>query len=348
MEEDFSAIVSIAGTANPAEPGTNGIFTVTLSNPSETDTVIAYDVTSGTGSDGGATLGADYTISTLGAALSGEVTIPAGQTTATIDVTVADDTTLESDETIEVTLNQVTSGNEGITIDPVDSTAVLTIADDDSATVSIETTADAAEAGTNGAFTVTLSNPSTFDTVITYSVAGSAIADSDYTALSGEVTIPAGETSATLDVAVLDDTFLESTETVDITLTGVASGDANVAIDAIASSASLNLADDDSATVSIATTTEAAEPLTNGAFTVTLSQATETDTVIAYTVAGDALAGTDYTALSGEVTILAGQTTATIDVDVLDDTTLESAETVEVTLTSITSGNENITVDPVA
>ena len=61
----------------------------------------------------------------------------------------------------------------------------------------------------------------------------------------------------------------------------------------------------------------------NATETVTLEvddgQATDTDTVVNYVVTGTALAGADYTTLSGSVTILAGQTSAVIDVTVQDD-----------------------------
>ena len=71
------------------------------------------------------------------------------------------------------------------------STAVTTtITDNDVATVSIAATTDADEAGlVNGEFTVTLSNPSSSDTVINYTVAGSASSGNDFTPLSGTVTI---------------------------------------------------------------------------------------------------------------------------------------------------------------
>lgn len=96
--------------------------------------------------------------------------------------------------------------------------------------------------------------------------------------------------------------------------------------------------------VTIAATTQASEPSTNGQFTVTLSQSSPTDTTIAYSVAGTATPGTDYTALPGAVTILANQTTATIDVTVIDDSDQESDETVVVTLSSITSGEAGIAI----
>ena len=56
-------------------------------------------------------------------------------------------------------------------------------------------------------------------------------------------------------------------------------------------------------------------------------------------------AGNDYTTLSGTVTILAGATTATIDVTVLDDSLLEGTEDVIVTLASITAGDPDVTID---
>ena len=73
--------------------------------------------------------------------------------------------------------------------------------------------------------------------------------------------------------------------------------------------------------------TRAAEetPTNNGQFTVSLTQASSTDTVVTYTVAGTATAATDYTALTGTVTILAGETSAVIDVSgIVDDTLVEA------------------------
>ncbi|MEM7633875.1 MAG: hypothetical protein AAF299_04905, partial [Pseudomonadota bacterium] len=72
------------------------------------------------------------------------------------------------------------------------------------------------------------------------------------------------------------------------------------------------------ATVTIANTTDGTEPGTDGVLTVSQSVVSPTNTVIAYSVGGSATPGSDYTALSGTITILAGQLTATIDVEVLD------------------------------
>src|SRR5690606_10616090 len=115
-----------------------------------------------------------------------------------------------------------------------------------------------------------LSNPSSTNTVISYTIGGSATAGSDYTALTGTVTIFAGQLTATIDVEVLDDldNLLEENETVIVTLVSF-TGDANITVDA--TPATVTITDDDTATLSIeANDADAAEPDNDGQFTVTL------------------------------------------------------------------------------
>merc|ERR1711964_799037 len=154
-----------------------------------------------------------------------------------------------------------------------------------------------------------------------------------YTALSGTVTIAAGQTTATIDVSgIIDDALVEADETVTVTLDSISSGDSDITIDGAANTGTVIITDNDAATVSIAandaTATEAAG--NSGQFTVTQTLASSTDTVIQYSVGGTATATTDYTALSGTVTIAAGDTTATIDVSgIINDTIVEATDTVE-------------------
>src|SRR5262249_59827669 len=116
---------------------------------------------------------------------------------------------------------EVSTGNGG------NSVSVLL----NSSIVSIAGVADAAEAGGAGKFRVTQTKAGSTDTVLTYTVAGTA-SGSDYVALSGTVTIPAGQTTAEIDVAALEDALVEGTETVVVTLSGVTSGDPQVILDA--------------------------------------------------------------------------------------------------------------------
>ncbi len=77
----------------------------------------------------------------------------------------------------------------------------------------------AAEAGLDaGAFTINRSGNASFPLTVSFTVGGSAIADSDYMALVSPITIPPGASSATLSVTPLDDSIPEPIETVIVTL----------------------------------------------------------------------------------------------------------------------------------
>ncbi|OAV45382.1 ExeM/NucH family extracellular endonuclease [Lewinella sp. 4G2] len=77
-----------------------------------------------------------------------------------------------------------------------------------------------AEPATDGSFIVTLSESVAGDVTVTYALAGSATAGSDYTDTGmGSVLIAGGTTSATIVMSALDDSDPEFTETIEITLT---------------------------------------------------------------------------------------------------------------------------------
>ena len=117
------------------------------------------------------------------------MTIPAGATSVDIDVAVLDDDLVEATETVTVTLGGITGAAPGISLDDANRTATVSIADDDTAMVSIANISDGAEAATPavGKFRVTQSKPSSTDTVLSYTVNGTATpgAGDDYTPLSG-------------------------------------------------------------------------------------------------------------------------------------------------------------------
>ncbi|QDU23548.1 beta strand repeat-containing protein [Urbifossiella limnaea] len=85
-------------------------------------------------------------------------------------------------------------------------------------------------------------------------------------------------------------------------------------------------------TVTVAATTQATEPATNGAFTFTRSGDTALPLTINYTIAGTATGGADYATLTGTATFAAGSATVVVPVTVTDDLTFEGPETVIVTV----------------
>lgn len=124
--------------------------------------------------------------------------------------------------------------------------------------VRIDQDADGAEANggvpLNPGFVVSQGRPASVDTVVAYGVTGTANAGEDFAPLSGSVTIPAGQTSARIEVAVLEDGAIEGSETIVITLGAIASGDAatRLAADPDALTARAVIADDDLADVVVA------------------------------------------------------------------------------------------------
>ncbi len=340
-----TAKITLAKIQDGAETNTPtaGKFRVTQSNVAVTDTVVIYAMT------GTATAGSDYTT------LTGTVTILAGQTTADIDVPVLDDALVEGNESVVVTLTGLGAHDPRVSLDLIAAnlTATVNITDDDTATVSIAKITDGAETNSpiNGVFRVTQTAISTTNTIITYVITGSAVpgAGNDYTTLTGTVMIPAGQTTADINVAVLNDAIVEGTETVVVTLNGLGAHDPDISLDGVSTNltATVDITDNDTATVSIAKIADGAEQATptNGLFRVTQTAISTTDTVITYAIGGTATADTDYVALSGTVTIPAGQTTADISVPVLDNPEIEAEETVVVTLTGFTSHDPDITLD---
>jgi subtilase family serine protease/subtilisin family serine protease len=81
----------------------------------------------------------------------------------------------------------------------------------------------ATEAGpTSGLVRFTRSGDTASALEVAYTVAGTAVSGSDYSALSGFITIPEGEVDATLEIAALDDPIYENSESVIVTAVATA------------------------------------------------------------------------------------------------------------------------------
>ena len=91
--------------------------------------------------------------------------------------------------------------------------------------------------------------------------------------------------------------------------------------------------------VSVVAGVNAAEPSTNGTFTISLSSASPSGGItITYSFSGTATLNTDYAnPEAGTVTIAQNGTTATINLNVNDDPDIEGTETIQITLNSATS-----------
>jgi hypothetical protein len=201
-------------TVTEGAPGATTVarFILTLSAPASRPTGVKYATV-----DGGATAGSDFT------AMSGNVTIKKGRTTASIAVPVLGDNLYEGDETFTVHLKSA----RGATI--ADADGVGTITDDDAAPSISIANASSVE-GNSGttplSFDVSLSGPSATDVTVDYETSdGSATAPDDYAATSGTLTWPAGTSSTqAVSVDVVGDTTEEPDETFTVTLSNPSVG----------------------------------------------------------------------------------------------------------------------------
>ena len=164
---------------------------------------------------------------------------------------------------------------------------------------------------------------------------GTATPGEDYVEAGGSVTIPAGQTSASFVVHLVDDSLFEAEfETFTVTLTG----GQGVEIDEAQNSATIRIRDTDSVGVALFADAENVVEGEEATFTVHLVGAATTAPVeIEYETAGEAKAGEDYTAPGGTLTIPEGQRFGIITIATLPDNVPDPDETLEVNLTEVTS-----------
>ena len=188
-----------------------------------------------------------------------------------------------------------------------------------------------------GEFTLTRDGDTSAALTVSYTIdsASTAVAGTDYTALSGTATFAADSATATIPVAPLDAGKVGGSVTVTVDLST-----ANPAIvpDPDASSATVTIFDDDLPTVSVvattATATEADNPGLSGQFTVTRNGPTDNPLLVTYTLGGSAVNGDGYIMLPGDVIIPAGEASAAISIDPLDLGLTAGSQTVQLTLSA--------------
>jgi hypothetical protein len=307
-------------------------FSVTLDQPAAAPVSFSYAT-----QDGSATVAdSDYT------AASGNVTIPAGQSAATIDVTVHGDAIAEPDEDFSIVLSQISGA------DVVRGTATATLREDDRARLSIAdgSLAEGDAGSANMDFTISVDPPAAVAIDVTATSAdGSATqADGDYSASSSTLTIPAGSASATFSVPITGDTRIEGDEQFSVSLS-------NASAQGYISNASAIgvIADDDLAAISVddPSVIEGDSGTQTLTFTVSIAPAAEVPISVDYATGAaqsgpSATADYDYAAASGSLTFAAGQTSASVAVSVNGDFAVEPDDVVDLILS-----NWSAQVDPV-
>ncbi|MBK7001379.1 MAG: hypothetical protein IPH35_15810 [Rhodoferax sp.] len=328
--DDISRFVTIAPTSALITEGDSGgqqqKFTVTLSEKSTSAVTVNYTTVDGT-----ATAGSDYS------ATSGTLGFAPGETSKDVIVPILGDTIAELGESFTLALSSPNGATLG-----TDQSATVTIQDNDKPVISFLSATSTITEGASGSkqlnFTISLAGTTANAITVNYTTANdTATAGSDYTAVNGTLGFAPGEISKTISVPILGDTTGETDETFTLTLSSP-----NGAIfpsSAPSISATATITNDDTPIVSLTSSTTSIAEGDSGStqlnFTVNLSNAAASEITVSYaTTDGTAIAGSDYVSTKNTVGFAPGETSKTISVPILGDTSVESDETFKLTLSS--------------
>ncbi|NOY74124.1 MAG: hypothetical protein GXP14_17450 [Gammaproteobacteria bacterium] len=306
----------IAGESGPDK----GTFTVSHSGFTYLPLTVNYTI-SGTASSG-----LDFQ------ALSGSVTIPGGYSTTTVTITPIDDSDVEGNESIILSL---VSGSDYV-IDGAGSDTV-TLGDNDSAGVIVSPTTGltTTEAGGISQFYVVLtSRPSSNVNIL---LASNDTSEGAPTPSQLIFTKSNWGTAQSVIVAGADDTISDGDLSYSI-LTSVSSSDVNYSA-VNPSDVSITNQDDDAAgnsnvKIGALTATISEGSGTPGIFRITRSGPTTSSLLVNFNVSGSSTPSLDYSALGSVITIPAGSKQVDLVVTSNDDTLFETDETIIVTLQS--------------
>ena len=311
------------------EDGSQAALSVELSQASTVTVTVDYAT-----SDNTAEAGDDYTDT------SGTLTFAPGETVKAIIVPILDDAIYEPLERFNVTLSNPT----GATLPTFPGAQVNIAVDESPPTASIANVTVGEGAGTM-TLTLNLSHESSRSTPYrtqTSYIGGTATQGADYVNfLSGgeaRITVPAGDTQASLDITITDDTAAESSETITIRWdndpTGGNNGDATPATINFTGT----ITDNDSGAQLTIQDASADESSGSIAFRIDLSETITQDVTFDYTTsigASDTAEADDFDPESATThTLPAGFSTGLMAIDLNDDDLYEGDETFTVTISN--------------
>ncbi|MGL1889202.1 MAG: DUF2341 domain-containing protein, partial [Reichenbachiella sp.] len=308
---------------------------VNMNYPYTSDISFDYNITGGTATGSND----DYS-----AAATDNLTILAGQTSASIPLGVNNDGTVETDETIIMELANAPTGFRF----GDNSEHTYTINDDDNDKTILFDIASSSgdESVTDITLTIELRNQDESslttdgvnETIAYLSVTGGTAEESpspDYTLIADTVRIATGTSTVTFDFTVLDDVLDELDETIEISLSSP--GNANLGSNSVYT----YTIEDNETEVNVEfqdATTTIDEGGSIAAIVVELSNPSGQDIVVDYIVSGGTATsgGIDFALANGSTTIPTGSQITTINVALTDDSEEEVAETIIIDITGAT------------
>lgn len=334
---------------NVESASTELTFNVTLSAPVSQDFEIAFSTDTGNNSSGTNSIGTNT--ATAGVdfiATSGQLMFAADATiTQTIRVPVRSDRTVELDETVAVVLGSITGLPAELLnfIDIDRSVAAGVIANDDTATITIEGPSEVTEPGgpgsmTTATYTVRLSAPVQGGFNLGYATTDDTASTGDFRAASGTLNFTEdGPLTQTFLIEVLGDSRIENAETFSVGLGDLTNLPPGLADSVTVSTQPLvtTILDDDTITVSFRnSTSDVAE--TNGTHLVEVVLTTTGGAILEEPLDVDVVVRSTSSAGPGDFVIsitrirfAAGSgngSTESVRIDLTDDGQIEPTETI--------------------
>jgi hypothetical protein len=258
------------------------------------------------------------------------LTFQAGEWSKQVSLIVHADTTVEPDESLEVTAT-----HDGRVV----ATLQLSILDDDGP-ISVSVADAHVVEGTNGAvlanFAITFSRPPAVSGTIDYiTINGTATAGADFKAASGFLAFTAGQQALNVPIEVFGDAIPESTEQFGLRLSNITGPNASFADDR----ADGTITDDDivlpALSVADIEVREGNAP-TEALFSLRLSAASERPVTAAFFTRNEtAETPSDYEYRSGAITFAPGQTTHAVVIPISGDQAVEATEAFTLHLTGV-------------
>ena len=319
-------------------------YTLVSSNGTESISPVNIEVTMNyvTGSDvtvdyapigGTASSGSDYTLT------PDQLTISAGNQTATYPIIIINDTDSEVDETV---IMELSNPSAGVSLG-TNTQHTYTINDDDDSRWIQFTRQDSSnlESVSPIVIQVHVNEKDPFnDTKVDYTVTGGTATGGgvDYTLAAGTATVAMGDTLGDISISINDDLLNEINETIIVTLSGPVNANLGDT-----TQFTYTIQDDDAVpNVQFSSATSSgSESFSPVRLYVDISAVSGQDIILYYSASGGTAinGGIDYTIFDpSSITIAAGSILDSLEFSVFNDIIEEGDETIIVTLDSITNG----------
>ena len=305
---DTVDITSVSLSASPSvAEGGSIVYTAALGSPAQSPVTV--------------TLSNGATITILANASSGSVSVLAPTDDVYVDA-----------GSVSATISSATGGNyESLQVNPAAATTAITDTLD-ATTLSLTGSASVAE-GATASYTLSLTSPASTAVTVTLAYSGSASDGADFTGVA-TVTIPAGASSASFNIATLNDSLAEGAENFTVGVVSASGGNfESLVLAGGASSVTTGIVDDDTASLSLAATPSLTEAGGTVVYTATITQPPVSALLI-------------NLSNGATITIAAGATSGTVNVPLAaSDDVYVDPTSVSASISSTSGGGIGLVID---